>query len=214
MTAPRLVVHVPHASVVVPDDITPELARTAEGLEHELLVMTDRHTDALLALPPDVATTVTFPVSRRVVDPERFVDDADEPMATKGMGAIYERTAAGELLRRRCTPEERRRLLARFYEPHHAALSAAVQAALDAHSTCLLLDAHSFPSRPLPYEEDQREDRPDICIGTDPRHTPAELKVAAARVRGGRIGASRSTDPSPGHSSRCRSTGEIFGCVR
>ena len=164
---------------MVPDVITPELARTAEGLEHELLVMTDRHTDALLALPPDVATTVTFPVSRRVVDPERFVDDADEPMATKGMGAIYERTSSGESLRQSPSAEERRTLLARFYEPHHAALTQAVQAALDVHGSVLVLDCHSFPARALPYEADQNPDRPDICIGTDPFHTPEWLAADA-----------------------------------
>ena len=42
-----------------------------------------------------------------------------------------------------------------------------------------MVDAHSFPSRPLPYEDDQHLDRPDICVGTDPFHTPPHLRDAA-----------------------------------
>ena len=121
-------------------------------------------------------------MSRLVVDPERFAEDADEPMATKGMGVIYERTASGQALRRPPSAPERARLLARFYVPHHARLTAAVQAALDAHGTCLVLDAHSFPARALPYEDDQSPDRPDICIGTDELHTPAWLRDFAVRT--------------------------------
>jgi len=43
---------------------------------------------------------------------------------------------------------------------------------------CLILDGHSFPSRPLPYEPSQALDRPEVCIGTEERHTPEELVQA------------------------------------
>ena len=36
---------------------------------------------------------------------------------------------------------------------------------------CLIIDAHSFSSTPLPYELHTQEFRPDICIGTDNYHT-------------------------------------------
>jgi N-formylglutamate amidohydrolase len=176
------VVHIPHASLVVPRDIVAGLLLTPTEIEHELLVMTDRYTDELFALPSSLATTVTFPVSRLVVDPERFTDDDSEPMTRKGMGVVYERTAAGHALRRPPSAEYRRELLARLYEPHHAALTAAVEAALAAHGTCLLVDGHSFPTRALPYEDDQDPDRPDICVGTDANHTPAWLRDIAVQV--------------------------------
>jgi N-formylglutamate deformylase len=144
--------------------------------------MTDRYTDELFALPASLATTVAFPVSRLVVDPERFTDDESEPMARKGMGAVYERTAAGHPLRRPPSARQRQRLLALFYERHHAALTASVDDALATHGTCLLIDGHSFPTRPLPYEDDQDPDRPDICIGTDSRHTPTWLRDSAVHV--------------------------------
>lgn len=178
MLANRIAVHVPHSSLVVPDDVAAELLLTPAEIEQELLLMTDRYTDELFALPPDMATTVTFPVSRLVVDSERFTDDDREPMAQKGMGVVYTRTSDGRPLRRMPSPEEHARLLARFYDPHHAALTAVVATALEAHGSCLVVDAHSFPARPLPYEDDQRLDRPEICIGTDPQHTPAGLRDA------------------------------------
>jgi N-formylglutamate deformylase len=176
------VVHIPHASLVVPSDVAVGLLLTPAELHHELLVMTDRYTDELFALPSSLATTVTFPVSRLVVDPERFTDDDFEPMARKGMGVVYERTAAGHPLRHPPSAEHRRDLLAHFYDPHHAALTTAVDTALAAHGTCLLIDGHSFPTRPLPYEDDQDPDRPDICIGTDASHTPAWLRDIAVHV--------------------------------
>jgi N-formylglutamate amidohydrolase len=176
------VVHIPHPSLVAPSDVAASLLLTPAELQHELLVMTDRYTDELFALPSSLATTVAFPVSRLVVDPERFTDDDSEPMARKGMGVVYERTAAGHPLRHPPSAEHRRELLARFYEPHHAALTAAVQAALAAHETCLLIDGHSFPTRPQPYEDDQDPDRPDICIGTDASHTPGWLRDIAVRA--------------------------------
>jgi N-formylglutamate amidohydrolase len=176
------VVHIPHASLVVPSDVGAGLLLTPVELQQELLVMTDRYTDELFALPSGLATTVAFPVSRLVVDPERFTDDDSELMARKGMGVVYERTAAGHALRRPPSAEHRRQVLARFYEPHHAALATAVEIALAAHGTCLLLDGHSFPTRPLPYEDDQDPDRPDICIGTDASHTPAWLRDIAVHA--------------------------------
>jgi N-formylglutamate amidohydrolase len=180
--SPAVVVHVPHASLVVPSYVSSGFILTPVQLEDELLLMTDRYTDELFALPSSLAATVAFPVSRLVVDPERFTEDAQEPMARKGMGVIYTRTSSGQPLRRRPSEDERQRLLAHFYEPHHAALTTAVQTALDAHGTCLVIDGHSFPTLALPYEDDQNPRRPDICIGTDKGHTPDWLREAAVRT--------------------------------
>lgn len=53
---------------------------------------------------------------------------------------------------------------------------------LDRFGQALLIDAHSFPSTPLPYEVDQHSDRPDICIGTDAFHTPSALAAALVQA--------------------------------
>src|SRR5437899_10710981 len=122
---PNAVVHVPHSSTIVPDDVRSTFVVGDLALERELLRLTDRYTDELFDLDPSVATQVVFGVSRLVVDPERFLDDAVEPMAAHGMGAVYTCTTDGAPLRDGLTEPQRAALLARFYEPHHAALDAA-----------------------------------------------------------------------------------------
>ncbi len=177
------VVHLPHASTHVPEDVRRRLLLGDAALELELLRMTDWYTDVLFA---GLGEAVAFPVSRLVVDPERFEDDALEPMAQRGMGVIYERTSQGERLRDAPSPEEREALLERFYRPHHARLTAAVERQLQDKGACLVLDAHSFPREALPYEPNPSARRPEICLGADEFHTPegllenAEAAFAAA----------------------------------
>lgn len=174
-----VVLHIPHSGTVIPDDLRPDFAIPPEEIERELLLMTDWHTERLFRNALPGAEAVVFPVSRLVVDPERFPDDAREPMAALGMGAVYHSRQDGTPLLRPGLPAERREaVMRRFYQPHHAALAAAVGRALEGRGRCLVIDGHSFPSRPLPYEDSARR-RPEICLGTDPFHTPPALAAAA-----------------------------------
>ena len=175
-----LVGHVPHAATLVPPRERAGLLPDDATLAAELLRMTDHHTDRLFAWIRDLGGTLLVNrVSRLVVDPERFPDDAAEPMAAAGQGAVYTRTSRGAPLRD-ADPAERARLMDRWYVPYHAALSGLVEASLATFGRCLVIDGHSFATVPLPAEPDQDPDRPDVCLGTDPFHTPRRL-VAALR---------------------------------
>jgi N-formylglutamate deformylase len=174
-----MILHIPHASRVVPEDAREQIVLSDGDLDAELTLITDAFTDELFFWPG--ATTVRFPISRLVVDVERFLDDADEPMSRVGMGMIYTRTAYGHRLRRTLRPHETRHLVSKCYEPHHRTLLAAVEDELAQHGRALIVDCHSFPSQPLPCDEDQSMPRPDVCIGTDPFHTPAALVRIAAQ---------------------------------
>jgi len=169
------ILHIPHASRFIPEDIRKLLLLSDKELEQELLFMTDHFTDELFDSSPFPAVRIVFPVSRFVVDPERFVCDNDEPMASKGMGVVYTRTSNGQVLRSIPSEQEKAHLITTYYEPHHWRLSRAVADALEVYKHCLIIDCHSFPSKPLPYEFDQSPVRPDICIGTDTFHTPTWL---------------------------------------
>jgi len=177
---PSAVMHIPHSSRIVPDDVRRTFVLSDAALEQELLRLTDLYTDELFSLDPLAAVSVMFGVSRFVVDPERFIDDALEPMAARGMGAVYTATTDGAPLRASLNASQRAELLARFYTPHHAALEAATASVLDATGQCLILDGHSFPTEPLPCDLNQDRPRPEICIGTDPFHTPSALATEAA----------------------------------
>ena len=139
--------------------------------------MTDLYTDEV-PLDLNLAKVIKAPVSRLVVDVERFRRDADEPMAVVGMGAVYTRTHDRRELRA-LTEESREEMLTRYYDPHHWNLTEATRDELAEHGRCLIVDVHSFSDMPLPHEKDQTVPRPDICLGTDEFHTPRWLIQSA-----------------------------------
>jgi len=177
-TPSPIVAHIPHASTAIPPQVRSRLLLGDAALERELVRMTDWHTDALFAFAGRLgATRLVNGVSRLVVDPERFADDAEEPMAAVGQGAVYTRASDGSPLRE-LVGGERDALLAAYFLPYHADLERLVGERLAADGRCLVLDCHSFATRPLPSEPDQGPDRPDVCVGTDAFHTPASLAAA------------------------------------
>ena len=171
-----VVFHVPHDSDNVPDHIRNQFLLDDEQLAQELLLMTDHFTLKIFCDGANPQNVVRAPVSRLVVDVERFLPDAAEPMSAKGMGAIYTKTADGRPLRRELSPPERQMLLESYYAPHHQRLEQLVDEKMTKFGRCLVIDCHSFPSVPLPYEGASDDAiRPDICIGTDPFHTSSQL---------------------------------------
>ena len=170
--ADGIILHIPHASTVLPSEV--EFLLGHEALAYEVDAMTDHHTDQLFDLPG--ARRCVFPVSRLVVDPERFIEDS---MESVGMGVVYMRTAEGEALRD-ISDMDRSALIDTYYHPHHNKLTCMVDSCLEQHDQCLIIDCHSFPTQPLPYESDKN--RPDICIGTDTYHTSSPLKDCLSKV--------------------------------
>jgi N-formylglutamate amidohydrolase len=144
-------------------------------LDQEIRKMTDHHTFDLFALGVPDHQVVRFPVSRLVVDVERYEQDEEEPMSSMGMGVVYQVTHDRRPLRRTLKASEREELLSRWYRPHHQALSKAVDRTIENFGQALIIDAHSFPSNALPYENDPAALRPEICIGTDSFHTPHKI---------------------------------------
>ena len=165
--AETIILHIPHASTALPNDV--EFLLGNEALAYEVDAMTDHYTDLLFYLPG--AQRCVFPVSRLVVDPERFIEDAMEEV---GMGVVYTHTSAGKRLRQ-ISSTQRQHLIDQYYHPHHQQLTAMACDVLNTHDRCLIIDCHSFPAEPLDYETDQY--RPDICIGTDAFHTLPSLEI-------------------------------------
>jgi N-formylglutamate amidohydrolase len=182
-----VVLHIPHSSPRVPADERQAILLDDAALDSELLRRTDAYTDELFPVTPVEAGRVIFPLSRLVCDVERFPSDEEEPMAKRGMGAIYNRTSMGEVLRAAPDAVHRQTILDHWYWQHHATLERLVSGIIAQSGVCLIVDCHSFPSVALPYELDQTSERADICIGTDAFHTPPLIRdviVAAAEGEG------------------------------
>ena len=164
-----VLIHVPHSSTFIPTEewqffVSPRLVK-------EILCMTDHFCDDLFDCGPQM---LRFPISRLVCDVERFRDDSQEIMFTKGMGVAYTKCSDGTELR--CIPDKHKDFILReYYDRHHQLLERAVSERLDKYNSCIIVDGHSFMDKPLPYEYNRDTDRPEICIGTDSFHTPEGL---------------------------------------
>lgn len=176
-----LILHIPHASTAIPDECFSDFLIDQACLAKHLAVSTDHFTDELFATAGVGISTVVFPISRLAVDPERFEDDAQEPMAARGLGVLYECGHDGQRIRSPIQPERRAWYLDRWYRPHHAALEVAVNLALRSHGRALIIDCHSYPDVALAVDLDQSTPRPDGCFGTSGIHTPPWLVEAAMR---------------------------------
>jgi N-formylglutamate deformylase len=174
------IVHIPHSSTLIPVEFEEQFLLGPRQLDDEVLRLTDWFTDEIFG-GMSGCRDVVFPVSRLVLDPERFENDDEELMSKLGLGVIYTATSGLEKLRRELSASEREVLLERFYRPHHRQLNLQTRALLEQHGECLLLDAHSFPRKLLPYELNPGGCRPEICIGTDEYHTPDGLVDVAVR---------------------------------
>lgn len=175
MSLERVLVHIPHSSDHVPSTKGyTDLALARREIER----LTDWHTERLFAL--EGAAHIRAPFSRVFCDVERFVPDELEPMAAKGMGFYYTHSDDGLPFRDegpwKATVKEL------CYDIHHRAFQRLVNAILDRHGSCIILDAHSFTHMPFKRDLDQTPDRPDICIGTDSFHSPEALVAAVEEV--------------------------------
>ena len=181
-----VLVHVPHAGLVIPEDVRAGLALDDAALAREQLLMTDHGTAEMAQGLGDLgATLLVNRVSRLVVDVERYPDPREEAMEAVGMGAVYTRTSQLAPLREEdpaAIDVVRADLVARFHTPWHAALTEAVARLIARHGCCTIVDLHSYPSRTLPYELSPGTPRPEVCIGTDARATPEPLARRAEEV--------------------------------
>jgi len=175
LAAPWIIMHIPHSSRIIPVDVRPQFIVDDSVLNAELDILTDHYTDELFTIDNPSVANLKFPVSRFVVDPERFDNDSQEPMAKQGQGVIYTHRTNLKPLRDPISEAQRTALLDQYYRPHHQQLETYVNDALSVHGKALIIDGHSFPSNPLAVDLNQTGLRPDICLGTDSFHTSQAL---------------------------------------
>ena len=173
--------HVPHGSRSVPDAVRAGIVLDEAGLTAELDRMTDAETGLIARQAAKAAATTPWifenRLSRLVIDPERFPDEREE-MRAVGMGAVYTKTSYGAPLRD-ADPAIEQALLDEHFVPYANAMTQLVDERLAATGRAVILDLHSYPSKPLPYELHADGVRPAVCLGTDAFHTSFRLLDAA-----------------------------------
>lgn len=162
----HILVHIPHSSIYIPDSMRDDYLLSSSELEEETMVMADMFTDDLFGEAFREHGGLRLDVSRVFLDVERFRDDTLEPMAKRGMGLAYAKTSMLKDLR---TLKYKDRIL-EIYDTYHATLDSLVEQKLLRHDKCLIIDCHSFPSKPRPYQIKTDYDHIDICIGFEDFH--------------------------------------------
>lgn len=168
----NILIHIPHSSYFIPNKFKELFYLTDDELLAEQLKMTDSYTDELFNIPE--TQKIICPVSRLVCDVERFRNKNEEEMTTQGMWVCYIKTSNLKLLKKVNKTHENE-ILSNYYDKHHNNFNQQVTSILNKQNICLIIDAHSFPSKPLPYELYSQKHRPDICLGIDDYHTPKYL---------------------------------------
>jgi N-formylglutamate amidohydrolase len=186
-----VILHVPHSAREIPAAVRAGIVLDDAALGRELDHITDAHTAELAEAASALATVTPWRfvnrLSRLVVDPERFPDEREEMLAV-GMGAVYTRTTHRAELRPPDTDPEP--LVARYFRPYARAMTEAVADRLAATGRAVVIDVHSYPTAPLPYELHGEGPRPPVCLGTDAFHTPPTVLEAGRRAfaRCGEVG--------------------------
>lgn len=158
------VLHIPHSSTLIPNSDV----YLNDGWMDDVTHFTDWASDMIF----DVAGVdkVIFPYSRVWCDVERF-DEAREPMYKHGHGRFYTHNLYGEEYR--LLPDAHR-LAIDDYNTHHAYMKMIVESKLAKYNTVTIIDCHTFPDTPTPIDENQLDNRPLICLGTN-EHTDQHL---------------------------------------
>ena len=167
-TLTPLVVSVPHAGVLIPDDDKALCVRSPR----ELLLDADLYTDRLCEELHEHAALITARISRYVLDLNRSPNDVcarvcskwRTPCAPNPRALIWRAASDGSaVLARPLTLHEVQRRIDLIHQPYHAALAKLLERRRKQFGYAILLDVHSMPSRAGP--KSTTKEIPEICPG-------------------------------------------------
>ena len=165
----RIVAWLPHTGLYLPNV---DNNAKFETLRTDSLTLADEQVDRLYSFLPN---KITSDYSRFVVDLERYLDNSKEPMATRGMGYLYDRLIEDTSFDRSIFGGND--YFTQYYKHKHAQLKHAIERI---GAGAILLDLHSFNPVPLPCDIDKRPNRPDICLGFNEDDTKFDDSILQA----------------------------------
>lgn len=157
----EILLHIPHASLELPEVFYDGLRMSVRELNRVLLKHTDRFTDILFArnsIPASIA-----PYSRYYCDVERFADNEKEPMSQLGQGVVYTHAYDGRLMHEHDSAYLENTMA--YYHAYHRRLDRLALDVASKDQAIVVLDCHSYADdvvayfHPMPY--------PDVCIGVE-----------------------------------------------
>lgn len=182
----------PHAGLAVPPEIQGMLQVDSRDLYNDADLWADLHFDfSAPGLDPaapggngrGVLTTVTMPIARALIDVNRSGDDLGNPDGPVKTETSYGRAIYAEPP----TDDLRRELLARYFNPFHAALGRAVAA--HGEQMKLFLDCHNMAQHSPSAYAYAGQARPFICLANfgdengEPRKNPGFTSCSPAFLR-------------------------------
>lgn len=206
--AANLLIHIPHASLCLPPDFWRDVTVDRKIIEKDLRFMADYKADELAR---DIdCHKVIAKYSRLYCDVERFRNDADEPMARLGMGAVYTHLPGG-VQYRQVTSGRREEIIRQAYEPHHTQLNKLSQKIVIQHGSCMMIDLHSYSDDLVRKLFGYTESLPDICLGYDDEWFSGNdaLKLKSY-IEQGRAWCFLSFEKCPHNHSQC----SMFGLIK
>jgi N-formylglutamate deformylase len=185
--ATPLVVSVPHAGIVVPDEDRGALALH----DGALLKDADLFVDRLVKNAPRLgAPLLVADVSRYVLDVNRGPDDVDaevcpelaHPAKSSSRGLIWRLTTDGAaILQRPLSKREVDSRTSRIHVPYHHTLAALLEDRRQRFGFAILLDAHSMPSLGRTGHADPGMRRADVVPG-DVRGQSCDARLTRAVI--------------------------------
>ena len=161
----RIIVHIPHASLAVPNHFSKRLKVKKEYFDRMNLYESDYLIDEF---KPDDLECLMFPYSRMFCDVERFREDYLEPMAGYfKRGVVYEKDA-NQVGFIDIDAEYKESVLNDYYDEHHRKFRDLVAYKIKVYDECLIIDLHSFSDEyadKTRFSSDGMGNYPDICIG-------------------------------------------------
>lgn len=167
----KLILHIPHSS----DSFDfADQDQHVEGWRDRAKPLIDWYTDELFTpyMNNESVIPIIFDTCRTLVDVERMCDD---PLEARGLGITYYPLLETEENGFKVTRDERIRYIKKYLDHQHKL----AHLLLD-HNLSLLIDCHSFSSRPTILQPDISKNQDvDICIGfNEDRTKPDETTLA------------------------------------
>lgn len=147
-----ILLHIPHSNLNIPNVFGLSIDTDCE-LRHNVLTHTDLYTNDLFNFcNVDNVFKHEFKYNRFYCDVERYWNDENELMSTKGQGVYYTHYKNGDLIERIDNKED----IKYIYDEHHNNLNMLSKKLVEQYNNCLIIDCHSF---------NDSFGLPDICIG-------------------------------------------------